>query len=158
MITKIKDIKNNKDLFNMIFIVSFSQKKIQILFLSIILIVYSYYNQSIILLSIFILILLFIYIFNYLKYNKVYGLCVYPNYIFILVNNLFKIKDVNYDLLYDYVLNHELKHLEQFKTIDLKNIDIDNLELEADNHSLNMLKYKYSKDELNILTNFLSKS
>lgn len=114
---------------------------------------YSIYIKNINLI-VYILMIIIINIFiDILKYdyNKLIGLSVFPNNILLYKNK------INSNLEYDFILNHELYHLMQYNNKLTNYSNIHNLEIEADNYSINLLKNKYNDKELEQLNMYLSK-
>lgn len=117
-----------------------------ILILSIILSIY--YSSYTFIFILFIILFKLIYDTYKYKYDNLFGLAIYPKYIFIYKN---KIKTF---IEYDFVLLHELYHLYQFKTLHYSKLfEKEKIELDADKFALKILYLKYSIKEIDYLLN-----
>lgn len=121
-------------------------KKQMLLYNSIIFIIslYSYlYSNNLYIYLIIIILINILYNLNKSNYDKLIGLSIYPNNILIYTSK------IKFPIEYDFILNHEIKHLMQFKNKKTNFENLHFLEKEADSYSLNILSKQYTKNEIN---------
>lgn len=140
---KVYNVENKFKHYYLLFYLLF--KKQFLLNISIIFLIglYSYiYSNNLYIYVIIIILINTLYNLNKSNYDELIGLTIYPN------NILIYTKKINLPIEYDFVLNHEIKHLIQFKN---KNTNFENLKIlekDADSYSLSILSKKYPKNEI----------
>ena len=141
---KVYNVENKLKHYSLLFYLLY--KKQMLLYNSIIFIIslYSYlYSNNLYIYLIIIILINILYNLNKNCYYNLIGLSIYPNNILIYTSK------IKFPIEYDFILNHEIKHLIQFKNKQTNFENLHFLEKEADSYSLNILSKQYTKNEIN---------